>query len=68
MTPMLVVRLQDGLEPLMFNLVFQALRHVHGVDSVTDLSAISADTLRTIMREPPAEPARKQRQRKKAAA
>jgi hypothetical protein len=62
---MLVVRLQEDLQPLMANLVVHALMQVHGVESVTDLSAISEATLRTIMREPVEQP--KQR-RKKAAA
>lgn len=63
---MLVVRLQDGLQPLMENLVVHALMQVHGVESVTDLSAISEATLKTIMREPVEQP--KQQRRKKAAA
>lgn len=64
---MLVVKLEYDLSPLMRNLVFHALMQVNGVESVDDLSAISAETLRQIMRAEPELPARKARQRRKVA-
>jgi hypothetical protein len=60
----LVVKLEEGLHPVRINVLFDLIQRFPGVVSVTDLAAISADTLDLLLHGPSPED-RKPRSRKK---